>query len=34
MAEQKFLRVVDGKVVDGSGKAVYLRGAAIGGWMK
>lgn len=34
MGELKILRVVDGKVIDGSGKPVYLRGAAIGGWMK
>lgn len=28
-----FLKVVDDKIVDGSGKAVILRGAGLGGWL-
>ena len=29
-----FLRVEGDKIVDGDGKPIVLRGAAIGGWMK
>lgn len=29
-----FLRVKDDTIVDGNGKGVVMRGAALGGWMK
>ena len=29
-----FIKVKGDKIVDGEGKSVILRGAAIGGWMK